>query len=72
MEYSGAGGKLIHEKNQKQKILWHCPFNQSQPKHPQAPSHTFRIIIHNSILKVPKCEIFPLFDFNDFYVIKSL
>jgi hypothetical protein len=26
MEYSGAGGKLIHEKNQKQKILWHCPF----------------------------------------------
>ncbi len=27
MEYSGAGGKLIHEKNQKQKISWHCPFN---------------------------------------------
>ncbi len=26
MEYSGAGGKLIHEKSQKQKILWHCPF----------------------------------------------
>ncbi len=26
LEYSGAGGKLIHEKNQKQKILWHCPF----------------------------------------------
>ncbi len=25
-EYSGAGGKLIHEKNQKQKISWHCPF----------------------------------------------
>jgi hypothetical protein len=24
------------------------------------------------ILKVPKCEIFHLFDFNDFYVIKSL
>ncbi len=24
--YSGAGGKLIHEKNQKQKISWHCPF----------------------------------------------
>ncbi len=24
------------------------------------------------ILKVPKCEIFDLFDFNDFYVIKSL
>jgi hypothetical protein len=27
MEYSGAGGKLIHEKNQKQKISGHCPFN---------------------------------------------
>ncbi len=26
MGYSGAGGKLIHEKNHKQKILWHCPF----------------------------------------------
>jgi hypothetical protein len=26
MEYSGAGGELIHEKNQKQKISWHCPF----------------------------------------------
>ncbi len=26
MEYAGAEGKLIHEKNQKQKILWHCPF----------------------------------------------
>jgi hypothetical protein len=24
------------------------------------------------ILKVPKCEIFDLFDFNDFYVMKSL
>ncbi len=29
MEYSGAGGKLIHEKNQKQKISWHCPFKQN-------------------------------------------
>ncbi len=26
MGYSGAGGKLTHEKNQKQKISWHCPF----------------------------------------------
>ncbi len=26
MEYSGAGGKLINEKNQKQKISWHCRF----------------------------------------------
>ncbi len=28
MEHSGAGGKLIQEKNQKQKILWHCPFKR--------------------------------------------
>ncbi len=27
MDYSGAGGKLIHQKNRKQKISWHCPFN---------------------------------------------
>ncbi len=30
MEYSGAGGKLIHEKKQKQKISWHCPFKMPQ------------------------------------------
>ncbi len=30
MEHSGAGGKLIREKNKKQKILWHCPFKQKQ------------------------------------------
>ncbi len=28
--HSGAGGKLIDEKNQKQKISWHCPFNRVQ------------------------------------------
>ncbi len=28
MGYSGAGGKLIREKKQKQKISWHCPFNR--------------------------------------------
>ncbi len=27
MGYSGAGGKLIDEKNQKRKISWHFPFN---------------------------------------------
>ncbi len=32
MEYSGAGGKLIHEKNQKQKISWHCPFKKETNK----------------------------------------
>ncbi len=32
MEYSGAGGKLIHEKNQKQKISGHCPFKTNTKK----------------------------------------
>jgi hypothetical protein len=27
--YSGAWGKLIHEKNLKSKISWHCPFKLS-------------------------------------------
>ncbi len=31
MGYSGAGGKLIQEKNQKQKISWHCPFKFQIP-----------------------------------------
>jgi hypothetical protein len=26
----------------------------------------------DTLLKVPKCEIFDLFDFNEFYVMKSL
>ncbi len=30
MGYSGAGGKLIHEKNQKQNILWNCPFKSER------------------------------------------
>ncbi len=28
MLLSGAWGKVIHEKNLKQKISWHCPFRQ--------------------------------------------
>ncbi len=31
MVYSGAWGKLIHEKNQKSKISWHCPFTTTGP-----------------------------------------
>jgi hypothetical protein len=30
MGYSEAGGKLIHEKNLKSKISWHCPFKDSK------------------------------------------
>ncbi len=29
MEYSGAWGKLIHEKNLTSKISWHCPFKRT-------------------------------------------
>ncbi len=32
MWYSGAGGKLIHEKKRKQKISWHCPFKLKHRK----------------------------------------
>ncbi len=32
MVLSGAWGKLIHEKNRKQKILWHCPFKEVEYK----------------------------------------
>ncbi len=34
MGYSEAGGKLIDEKNQKQKIWWHCPFNYIAARFP--------------------------------------
>ncbi len=28
MLFSGAWGKMIHEKNLKQNISWHCPFKE--------------------------------------------
>ncbi len=33
MVYSKAWGKLMHEKNQKSKISWHCPFKGTQAWH---------------------------------------
>jgi hypothetical protein len=30
--YSGAWRKLIHEKKQKSKISWHCPFKMNKIK----------------------------------------
>ncbi len=41
MGYSGAGGKMIDEKNQKRKISWHCPFN---PPNFSLPS-TFKTVL---------------------------
>jgi hypothetical protein len=32
MLLSGAWGKVIHEKNLKQKISWHCPFKRLSDK----------------------------------------
>ncbi len=37
MVYSGAWGKLTHEKNQKLKISWRCPFKAAILKTPPSP-----------------------------------
>jgi hypothetical protein len=46
MGYSGAGGKLIDEKNQKKKISRHCPFKEREIIHPydilQSPKTAFQ------------------------------
>ncbi len=47
MEYSGAGGKLIHEKNQKQKISWHCPFKCSN----------LTLLFYTRVLKIKEREV---------------
>ncbi len=49
MGYSGAGGKLIHEKNQKQKISWHCPFNSNSQYPSVYLTLTLTWIVHNLI-----------------------
>jgi hypothetical protein len=33
MLFSGAWGKMIHKKNLKQKISWHCPFKKDCQKY---------------------------------------
>ncbi len=59
MEYSGAGGKLIHQKNKKQKISWHCPFNNTEY---EAISH--RWLCTPSFLNPLIYEKYFLFFFN--------
>ncbi len=56
MEYSGAGGKLIHEKNQMQKISCHCPFKQTQVC--SAPA-VCQVI--STTLAAPQRELWPQF-----------
>ncbi len=50
--YSGAWGKLIHEKKQKSKISWHCPF-----KCMQFSSHTRCFL--DELLKYVDCRFKP-------------
>ncbi len=49
MVYSGAWGNLIHEKNQKSKISWHCPFKRYQ---------NAKLIIIESIALIKKSKTF--------------
>ncbi len=61
MGYSGAGGKLIDEKNQKRKISWHCLFRllmfakeiQKQKSRDAVPLTTIGII---AVMVAPWCE----------------
>ncbi len=41
MLFSGAWGKVIHEKNLKQKISWHCPFNRGKWEKCRQPDHIY-------------------------------
>ncbi len=76
MGYSGAGGKLIDEKNQKQKISWHCPFNMKHLK--GTVSQDFRLLVFfmNQYPPIPwvyhegRCEFFR--KFAEIFAAKSL
>ncbi len=61
MVYSGAWGKLIHEKNQKQKISWHCPFKQIMSISWDSPKLQIETYIlplkHTEILIISEWEI---------------
>ncbi len=39
-DFLGLGGRLIHEKNLKQKILWHCPFKAKHQRTQECTSVT--------------------------------
>ncbi len=51
MVYSGAWEKLIHEKNQKSKISWHCPFNLciSSEKSPLSLVNKLRSVLSQKV-----------------------
>ncbi len=48
MVYSGACGKLIHEKNLKSKISWHCPFKYRKLVIIDKKANYFHIFISNN------------------------
>ncbi len=54
MGYSVAGGKLIHEKNQKQKISWHYPFKPVNRFHKICEITRQKIPVYSSYKKSAK------------------
>ncbi len=52
MGYSGAGGKLIDEKNQKQKISWHCPFKPGNFKITQNGTKKQKSVCNKCVLEL--------------------
>ncbi len=57
MVYSGAWGKLIHEKKQKSKISWHCPFKLTIPGFPHSCAVFLYLVVALAILKNPRSSI---------------
>ncbi len=57
MGYFGAGGKLTHGKNQKQKISWHCPFNADHRDPRSLQFITFQFIRCTLSFKLPEFSL---------------
>jgi hypothetical protein len=63
---------FFFQKRQSYIFAHRCPTDITQHDSKTPVLDLFRIFFYISHLKVPKCEIFHLFDFNDFYGIKSV
>jgi hypothetical protein len=55
---SKAFGKMIHEKNLKQKILWHCPFKAKHQRTQECTGVTSQNFI--KVVKILSLETIPL------------
>ncbi len=60
MVYSGDWGKLIHEKNQKPKISWHCPFKSKQPDIVSIICHRYQQHLAKLVAKLPPVLLKPV------------